>query len=141
MISVREKVFETNSSACHALTVIPQKDLEDFAKNRCHKCIYFPDTGEYQTSNYYQIMEIEDAFKQYNRDHEKPNAHYREKGWLDLIVKTYPDTDQGLLDFEEDLDKDFLQNDQGKYLSFENLMKYTVIEHEMKFDIGWWNNN
>ena len=79
MISVREKVFETNSSACHALTVIPQKDLEDFAKNRCHKCIYFPDTGEYQTSNYYQIMEIEDAFKQYNRDHEKPNAHYREK--------------------------------------------------------------
>lgn len=141
MISIREKVFETNSSACHALTTIPQKELAMFANNQWHKCIYFPDTGEYQTSDHYQIMEIKDAFKQYNSDHEKTNAHYQEKGWLDLIEKTYPDTDKGLEDFEEDLDRDTLQDDQGKYLSFGNLMKYAVVEREMKFDILWWNND
>lgn len=141
MISVREKVFETNSSACHALTVIPKEKIIDLAKNQYQKCIYFPDTGEYQTSDHYVILDNEDAFKQYNKDHENQNRYYLERGCDDLLVKTYPETDEGLAEFEEDLENDALDDDLGKYLCFAELMKYATIEQDMKFDIQWWNND
>lgn len=141
MYSIREAVFETNSSACHALTVIPKEKLIDLSKNWYCKCVYFPDTGDYQTSDHYIILDNEDAFKQYNKDHENQNRYYRERGYDSLLVKTYPETDDGLAEFEEDMEHGALDDDLGKYLSFTGLMRYAIIEHDMEFDIQWWNND
>ena len=43
--------------------------------------------------------------------------------------------------FEDDLDKGMLENDLGKYLTFEQLMTMAVIDNDIKFDISWWNND
>ena len=49
MKTVRKGVFETNSSSCHCVTVLSKDELQKFAKNRWHDCIYLPDTGDYCT--------------------------------------------------------------------------------------------
>lgn len=141
MISIREKVFESNSSSCHCLTLLQKDELLNFAKNCWTKCIYLPDTGDYQTGNEYRIMVREDAFKQYNEDHIKQNIGYKERGYESLCVKEYEDSEAGFEEWEEDLEEGNLDDDLGKYLTFNDLMAYAVIEGPMKFDVEWWNND
>ena len=141
MISIRESVFETNSSACHCLTLIPKDQLIDFAKNRHKLCIYLPDTGDYQTGSDYKIMTIGEALHQYNEVHEKQNAHYKEMGW-NMQDKTYEEFNEDGYDaFVKDLEKGFLNDDCGKYMCFAELMQHAIIENAMKFDVEWWNND
>ena len=140
MISVRESVFETNSSSCHCLTTIPKEELVDFSKNRHHKCVYLPDTGDYQTGDKYEIISTEEAFKRYNDCHKAQNKIYQEHGWNDMLVVTYPEDEDGLELFENDLEEGRLVADSGKYLSFRELMEYIIIHSDLQFDVTWWNN-
>ena len=142
MKTVRKCTFETNSSSCHCVTTIPQDELKKFAENRLHYCIYLPDTGDYCNGDKYQIMSLEDARKQYNRDYEELNKKYPNS-----YEKLYQDTedvhknDDDWQDFfEDDLENGLLSSTLGMYLSFDMFMSYIVIENDLKFDVTWWNN-
>ena len=147
MKTVRNGVFETNSSSCHCVTVISKDELQNFAKNRWYDCIYLPDTGDYCTGSEYKIMSKEDARLQYNRDHVLKNEH-RSKYGSDFITPVYQNDEYTQKDdeywqdkFEDDLEKAYLDDDLGKYLTFEQLMAMGVIDNDIKFDVSWWNND
>lgn len=63
MNTIRCHTFETNSSACHVLTLIKKEELQRMFENQGDLVIHFPDTGEYQTDDKYEIMTIEEAWK------------------------------------------------------------------------------
>jgi len=136
MLNLRESTFETNSSSCHCLTTISKDELLDFSHDQCNKCIYLPDTGEYQTGNKYKIMTIEEAFNQYNHDHLEYNLQLgptRE----DLKTKIYEDDEE----FENDLEHGWVAEDIGKYMTFADLMSHIIVDNDCDFDVIWWNNN
>lgn len=146
MKTVRKGVFETNSSSCHCVTVISKDELQNFAKNRWYDCIYLPDTGGC-TGSEYKIMSKEEARLQYNHDHVLANEH-RSKYGSAFITPVYQNDEYIQKDdeywqdkFEDDLDKGMLENDLGKYLTFEQLMTMAVIDNDIKFDISWWDND
>ena len=142
MLSVREKVFETNSSSCHCLTVLTESEIKDLGYNRHSKCIYLPpaETCIESTGAKYEIIDIDEAFTHYNESHKASNKIYEGHGWTDCLAKIYPDTDEGHEEFEEDLENDLLKSDSGRYLSYDNLLTYVVPQGPMKFDITWWDN-
>lgn len=144
MKSVRYGTFETNSSSCHCVTVISKQELENFARNRWYDCIYLPDTGDYCTGSEYRIMSKDDARLQYNKDH----SYVDKEGKVAFYEKVYQDTDgvhknddDWQDDFEDDLDRMYLDDDKGRYMTFEQLMACAAIEGDIKFDISWWNND
>ena len=82
-----------------------------------------------------------------NHDHALMNEH-RSKYGSDFITPVYQNDEYIQKDdeywqdkFEDDLEKDMLDDDLGKYLTFEQLMAMAVIDNDIKFDISWWNND
>ena len=92
-------------------------------------------------------MSMEDARLQYNHDHVPMNEH-RSKYGSAYITPVYQNDEYIQKDdeywqdkFEDDLEKGMLDDDLGKYLTFEQLMAMAVIDNDIKFDISWWNND
>lgn len=140
MKTIRNGVFETNSSSCHCATLISKEELKDFAGNQYCMCIYLPDTGDYQTGSEYKIMSIDDAFKQYNESRKKFNESRFVKEHPDCARYVYSDDEKGMMKFEDDLERNYLSREDGVYLTFGNFMAHALIESDMKFDVTWWNN-
>lgn len=142
MLSIRENVFESNSSSCHCLTTISKDTLKEFEKEKYDKCIYFPNTEEYCTDDKYEILDRQTAFEKYNTEHEEQNKQNAASEYFsDLKVKTYPHSEKGFEEWEDDLESNRLDDDLGKYLTFKNLLVYIVIESDLKFSVDWWNND
>ena len=141
MKTLRNGVFETNSSSCHCLSLVKKDELRNFASNQSNMCIYLPDTGEYRTGNTYKIMARDVAFEQYNRDYNKYNHSDFVARFPDMALKVYPETDEGQDEWEKDLDNDCLPRALGLYLSFAHFMEFIIVDSDLRFDVTWWNNN
>lgn len=140
MVTIRSGTFETNSSSCHCLTMIPQNELATFAANQWDRCIYLPDTGDYQTGSDYKIMSFDDAFRQYNESRKKFNESDWVKEHPDCARYVYPDTEDGQNKWEDDLERNFLSREDGVYFTFANFMAHVIVEGDLRFDVSWWNN-
>ena len=77
MNTIRRNTFETNSSACHVLTLIKKEELQKMFENQGDLVIHFPDTGEYQTDDKYEIMTIEEAWELWEKHVDEYNEQYK----------------------------------------------------------------
>ena len=134
MNTIRCNTFETNSSACHVLTLIKKEELQRLFENQCDLVIHFPDTGEYQTDDKYEIMTIEEAWKLWEKHVDEYNKQYKD---LDFHVDHY----ENKYKFKLALDKGELSQDElfGKFMNYSQLMANIPPSQDANIDIMWWN--
>lgn len=134
MNTIRCHTFETNSSACHVLTLIKKEELQRMFENQGDLVIHFPDTGEYQTDDKYEIMTIEEAWKLWEKHVDEYNGQYKD---LDFHVDHYENKHK----FKLALDKGELSQDElfGKFMNYSQLMANIPPSQDANIDIMWWN--
>lgn len=134
MNTIRCYTFETNSSACHVLTLIKKEELQRMFENQCDLVIHFPDTGEYQTDDKYEIMTIEEAWELWEKHVDEYNGQYND---LDFHVDHYENKHK----FKLALDKGELSQDElfGKFMNYSQLMANIPPSQDANIDIMWWN--
>lgn len=134
MNTIRCHTFETNSSACHVLTLIKKEELQRMFENQGDLVIHFPDTGEYQTDDKYEIMTIEEAWKLWEKHVDEYNGQYKD---IDFHVDHYENKHK----FKLALDKGELSQDElfGKFMNYSQLMANIPPSQDANIDIMWWN--
>ena len=134
MNTIRCNTFETNSSACHVVTLIKKEDLQKMFEDQFDWVIHFPDTGEYQTDDKYEIMSMEDAWKLWESKVDEYNDHYKN---IDLHVDHY----ESQYAFRAALGNNELSQDElfGKFMNYSQLMCYIPPSRDENVDILWWN--
>lgn len=134
MNTIRCHTFETNSSACHVLTLIKKEELQRLFENQGDLVIHFPDTGEYQTDDKYEIMTIEEAWELWEKHVDEYNGQYKD---LDFHVDHY----ENKYKFKLALDKGELSQDElfGKFMNYSQLMANIPPSQDANIDIMWWN--
>lgn len=134
MNTIRRNTFETNSSACHVLTLIKKEELQRMFENQDDLVIHFPDTGEYQTDDKYEIMTIEEAWELWEKHVDEYNGQYND---LDFHVDHYENKHK----FKLALDKGELSQDElfGKFMNYSQLMANIPPSQDANIDIMWWN--
>lgn len=134
MNTIRCHTFETNSSACHVLTLIKKEELQRIFENQGDLVIHFPDTGEYQTDDKYEIMTIEEAWKLWESHVDEYNKQYKD---LDFHVDHYENKHK----FKLALDKGELSQDElfGKFMNYSQLMANIPPSQDANINIMWWN--
>lgn len=134
MNTIRCNTFETNSSACHVLTLIKKEELQRMFENQGDLVIHFPDTGEYQTDDKYEIMTIEEAWELWEKHVDEYNGQYND---LDFHVDHYENKHK----FKLALDKGELSQDElfGKFMNYSQLMANIPPSQDANIDIMWWN--
>ena len=134
MNTIRCHTFETNSSACHVLTLIKKEELQRMFENQCYLVIHFPDTGEYQTDDKYEIMTIEEAWELWEKHVDEYNEQYKD---IDFHVDHYENKHK----FKLALDKGELSQDElfGKFMNYSQLMANIPPLQDANIDIMWWN--
>ena len=133
MNTIRCHTFETNSSACHVLTLIKKEELQRMFENQGDLVIHFPDTGEYQTDDKYEIMTIEEAWKLWEKHVDEYNGQYKDDFHVDHYENKYK--------FKSALDKGELSQDElfGKFMNYSQLMANIPPSQDANIDIMWWN--
>lgn len=134
MNTIRCHTFETNSSACHVLTLIKKEELQRMFENQSDLVIHFPDTGEYQTDDKYEIMTIEEAWELWEKHVDEYNEQYND---IDFHVDHYENKHK----FKLALDKGELSQDElfGKFMNYSQLMANIPPSQDANIDIMWWN--
>lgn len=134
MNTIRCHTFETNSSACHVLTLIKKEELQRMFENQGDLVIHFPDTGEYQTDDKYEIMTIEEAWELWEKHVDEYNEQYKD---IDFHVDHYENKHK----FNLALDKGELSQDElfGKFMNYSQLMANIPPSQDANIDIMWWN--
>lgn len=134
MNTIRCHTFETNSSACHVLTLIKKEELQRMFENQGDLVIHFPDTGEYQTDDKYEIMTIEEAWELWEKHVDEYNGQYKD---IDFHVDHYENKHK----FKSALDKGELSQDElfGKFMNYSQLMANIPPSQDANIDIMWWN--
>lgn len=134
MNTIRCHTFETNSSACHVLTLIKKEELQRMFENQGNLVIHFPDTGEYQTDDKYEIMTIEEAWELWEKHVDEYNEQYKD---IDFHVDHYENKHK----FKLALDKGELSQDElfGKFMNYSQLMANIPPSQDANIDIMWWN--
>ena|SRR5574344_426393 len=134
MNTIRCHTFETNSSACHVLTLIKKEELQRMFENQSDLVIHFPDTGEYQTDDKYEIMTIEEAWELWEKHVDEYNEQYKD---IDFHVDHYENKHK----FKLALDKGELSQDElfGKFMNYSQLMANIPPLQDANIDIMWWN--
>ena len=134
MNTIRCHTFETNSSACHVLTLIKKEELQRMFENQSDLVIHFPDTGEYQTDDKYEIMTIEEAWELWEKHVDEYNEQYKN---IDFHVDHYENEHK----FKSALDKGELSQDEffGKFMNYSQLMANIPPSQDANIDIMWWN--
>lgn len=134
MNTIRCHTFETNSSACHVLTLIKKEELQRMFENQSDLVIHFPDTGEYQTDDKYEIMTIEEAWELWEKHVDEYNGQYKD---LDFHVDHYENKHK----FKLALDRGELSQDElfGKFMNYSQLMANIPPSQDANIDIMWWN--
>ncbi len=134
MNTIRYDTFETNSSACHVLTLIKKEELQKMFEDQYDSVIHFPDTGEYQTDNKYEIMSLKEAWKLWESHVDEYNERYKN---IDFHVDHY----ENEYKFKSALDKGELSQDElfGKFMNYSQLMTYIPPSQDANVDIMWWN--
>lgn len=134
MNTIRCYTFETNSSACHVLTLIKKEELQRMFENQGDLVIHFPDTGEYQTDDKYEIMTIEEAWELWEKHVDEYNEQYKD---IDFHVDHYENKHK----FKLALDKGELSQDElfGKFMNYSQLMANIPPSQDANIDIMWWN--
>ena len=134
MDTIRCYTFETNSSACHVLTLIKKEELQRMFENQCDLVIHFPDTGEYQTGDKYEIMTKKEAWELWEKHVDKYNEQYKD---IDFHVDHYESEHK----FKSALDKGELSQDElfGKFMNYSQLMANIPPSQDANIDIMWWN--
>ena len=134
MNTIRCHTFETNSSACHVLTLIKKEELQKMFENQGDLVIHFPDTGEYQTDDKYEIMTIEEAWELWEKHVDEYNEQYKD---IDFHVDHYENKHK----FKLALDKGELSQDElfGKFMNYSQLMANIPPSQDANIDIMWWN--
>lgn len=120
--TIRRKVFETNSSTCHCLTVIKQDELERLFHDQYGLVVHLPDTGEYCTDDKYEIMTIEEAYDKlikWHADH-KDDTSVNDRYWFKTLNEVI---DQ--LTFEKFVEKLYDHNDD---VDLGSLDQYELID-------------
>lgn len=132
--TIRRKVFETNSSTCHCLTVIKQDELERLFHDQYGLVVHLPDTGEYCTDDKYEIMTIEEACNFWNSHVDEYNERYKN---INLHVDKY----EHYWDFRKDLTKGNLSQDEifGKFLTYGELMSNVKPTGDVELNVMWEN--
>ena len=134
MKTIRVHTFETNSSACHCLTVIPKDVLEKASHDQYDTVFHFPDTGEYNTDDKYEVMTLEDAMALYNSHVDEYNERYAHIGFhVDKYEHEY--------EFRAAIEKSEISQDElfGLFMTYGQVMAHAEISTDMKVDITWWN--
>ena len=134
MNTIRCNTFETNSSACHVLTLIKKEELQKMFENQFDWVIHFPDTGEYCTDDKYEIMTTEEAWKLWESHVDEYNERYKN---IDFRVDHYDNQYQ----WRSALSEGKLSQDElfGKFLNYSQLMAYIPPMGDGNVDITWWN--
>lgn len=134
MNTIRYNTFETNSSACHVLTLIKKEELQRIFENQGDLVIHFPDTGEYQTDDKYEIMTIKEAWELWEKHVDEYNEQYKD---IDFHVDHYENEHK----FKSALDKGELSQDElfGKFMNYSQLMANIPPSQDANIDIMWWN--
>lgn len=134
MNTIRCHTFETNSSACHVLTLIKKEELQRMFENQGDLVIHFPDTGEYQTDDKYEIMTIEEAWELWEKHVNEYNKQYKD---IDFHVDHY----ENKYKFKLALDKGELSQDElfGKFMNYSQLMANIPPSQDANISIMWWN--
>ena len=134
MNTIRRKVFETNSSTCHCLTVIKQDELERLFHDQYGLVVHLPDTGEYCTDDKYEIMTIEEACNFWNSHVYEYNERYKN---INLHVDRY----EYYWDFRKALTKGNLSQDEifGKFLTYGELMSNVKPTGDVELNVMWEN--
>ena len=134
MNTIKCHTFETNSSACHVLTLIKKEELQRMFENQGDLVIHFPDTGEYQTDDKYEIMTIEEAWELWEKHVDEYNGQYKD---IDFHVDHY----ENKYKFKSALDKGELSQDElfGKFMNYSQLMTNIPPSQDANIDIMWWN--
>lgn len=134
MNTIRCHTFETNSSACHVLTLIKKEELQRMFENQYDLVIHFPDTGEYQTDDKYEIMTIEEAWELWEKHVDEYNEQYKD---IDFHVDHYENKHK----FKLALDKGELSQDElfGKFMNYSQLMANIPPSQDANINIMWWN--
>lgn len=134
MNTIRCHTFETNSSACHVLTLIKKEELQRMFENQGDLVIHFPDTGEYQTDDKYEIMTIEEAWELWEKHVDEYNEQYKD---IDFHVDHYENKHK----FKLALDKGELSQDElfGKFMNYSQLMANIPPSQDANINIMWWN--
>ena len=132
--TIRRKVFETNSSTCHCLTVIKQDELERLFHDQYGLVVHLPDTGEYCTDDKYEIMTIEEACNFWNSHVDEYNERYKN---INLHVDKYVH----YWDFRKALTKGNLSQDEifGKFLTYGELMSNVKPTGDVELNVMWEN--
>lgn len=132
--TIRRKVFETNSSTCHCLTVIKQDELERLFHDQYGLVVHLPDTGEYCTDDKYEIMTIEEACSFWNSHVDEYNERYKN---INLHVDKY----EHYWDFRKALTKGNLSQDEifGKFLTYGELMSNVKPTGDVELNVMWEN--
>ena len=130
--TIRRKVFETNSSTCHCLTVIKQDELERLFHDQYGLVVHLPDTGEYCTDDKYEIMTIEEACNFWNSHVDEYNERYKN---INLHVDKY----EHYWDFRKALTKGNLSQDEifGKFLTYGELMSNVKPTGDVELNVMW----
>lgn len=136
MKTIRQQTFETNSSSCHCLTVIPKDILEKASHDQYDTIFHFPDTGEYCTDDKYEVMTLEEALNFYNSRVDIYNERYKR---IEMHVDKYKHDYQ----FRDAIEKYEVSRDEifGLFMTYGQVMAHAEIAQDMKFDITWWNND
>lgn len=134
MNTIRCNTFETNSSACHVLTLIKKEELQKMFENQFDLVIHFPDTGEYQTDNKYEIMTIKEAWELWESHVDEYNERYKN---INFHVDHYESEYQ----FKVALNKEELSQDElfGKFMNYSQLMANIPPSQDAEVNIMWWN--
>lgn len=134
MYTIRNNVFETNSSACHCLTVIPVDELKKMYHNQYGYLIHIPDTGQYNTDDKYELLTLSEAFELYNKQLAVYENNENNKNWP---VEHYNDEHEfinavknGTISVSEEF---------GKFLTYAQVMSCIEPSTDGKLDVFWWN--
>ena len=133
MKTIRNKVFETNSSTCHCLTHIKKDELLRLFHDQYGLVVHLPDTGEYCTDDKYEIMTIEEAHKFWNDHVDEYNERYKN---IDFHVDKY----ENYWDFREALRKDEIPSQDeifGKFLTYGQLMSNVEPTGDAELNVIW----
>ena len=103
-------------------------------ENQCDLIIHFPDTGEYQTDDKYEIMTIEEAWELWEKHVDEYNEQYKD---IDFHVDHYENKHK----FKLALDRGELSQDElfGKFMNYSQLMANIPPSQDANIDIMWWN--
>ena len=132
--SLPKEEWKDSVQTTRALTLIKKEELQRMFENQCDLVIHFPDTGEYQTDDKYEIMTIEEAWELWEKHVDEYNEQYKD---IDFHVDHY----ENKYKFKSALDKGALSQDElfGKFMNYSQLMANIPPSQDANIDIMWWN--